>query len=183
MSFIHTIIKIQYIKEGYVEGYPPHLLSDVEMVDAFLPLSYPITEEAWTSFLEDDIISYFKDHYPLIDAEFEEPYKELVSSIAYYVQQLRDDTQALYTLPDWVYSYMLGSVIGPESNEQELGYLFDLLSIKDLDLEFDKVTAERCYQVSQEWLNKMIAIDEHRKPTMFGEPHVIKAQRLKEVAV
>lgn len=39
MTFIHDIIKIKYIREGYLPDYPPHLISDEEMCDAFL--KYP----------------------------------------------------------------------------------------------------------------------------------------------
>lgn len=34
--FIHDIIKIEYIRQGYLPDYPYHLISDKEMFDAFL---------------------------------------------------------------------------------------------------------------------------------------------------
>lgn len=44
--FLHDIIKIKYIREGYLPNYPPHLISDEEMCDAFL--KYPEGEATST---------------------------------------------------------------------------------------------------------------------------------------
>lgn len=36
MSIIHDIIKINYIQSGYLPNYPYYLISDKEMINAFL---------------------------------------------------------------------------------------------------------------------------------------------------
>ena len=36
MSYIHDIIKIKYVREGWLPNWPYHLISDQEMCDAFL---------------------------------------------------------------------------------------------------------------------------------------------------
>lgn len=36
MSLVHDLIKIKYVREGYLPNYPYHLISDSEMCDAFI---------------------------------------------------------------------------------------------------------------------------------------------------
>lgn len=174
--FIHDVIKIQLVNEGYLKDYPPCLLADSEMCDAFLPLSYPVSDEAWENFLSPSTFCMFKDYYPLLDLELEDEYRALVESIAYYVTQFKADLSDDASMPDWVYSYMNQSVIGPRSDEHDISDLADLLHIDSE--EFDVRMSVACYHISEAWLNKTLDEDEHRAPTMFGAPHVIKALRL-----
>lgn len=58
MSFIHDIIKIKYIREGYLSNIPYHLVSDEEMFYAFRGIEY-----------EEDVISGTVDN-PAINASF-----------------------------------------------------------------------------------------------------------------
>lgn len=174
--FIHDVIKIQYVNEGYLKDYPPCLLADSEMCDAFLPISYPVSDEAWQGFMSPDTFCMFKDYYPLLDPELEDEYRALVESIAYYISIFKSDLSDNASMPDWVYAYMNESVIGPRSDERDIMDLAKLLNLK-VD-EFDNVMAAACYHVSEAWLQKLIDVDEHRVPTMFGEPHVIKSLRL-----
>ena len=181
MSFVHDVIKIMYVGEGYLPNYPTHLTSDNEMVDAFLKIAYPVTDEVWEAFMEDDTVSFFKDTYPCPDETVEEQYRALVSSIAYYVSIFKSSTEDGKTLPDWVYAYMLGEVISPMSKEEEQEYLFDLLGMTQLNVTFDGAVASKCYTISDAWLRKTSNVDKERVPTVFGEPHVIKALRLTQI--
>ena len=70
--FTHDVIKQMYTLEGYLPNYPPHLISDEEMFEAFLPTKYfkldtrydevtfDITD--WKNYEDDSQPSYFKDH-------------------------------------------------------------------------------------------------------------------------
>lgn len=174
--FIHDVIKIQLVNEGYLKDYPPCLLADSEMCDAFLPLSYPVSDEAWENFLLPSTFCMFKDYYPLLDAELEDEYRALVESIAYYIAQFKADLSDDARMPDWVYSYMNQSVVGPRSDERDITDLAKLLNL-DKD-EFDAELSAACYHVSEAWLQKLLDVDEHRAPTVFGEPNVIKSLRL-----
>lgn len=80
-------------------------------------------------------------------------------------------------IPDWIYSYMLGIVVGPNSNIKDRHDLLVLLGTDNIDDEIDAVSVVKCYNTSKAWLN---SISSGRKdcPTIFGEPHVIKALRL-----
>ena len=38
--FIHDLIKIKYIREGYLPNYPYHMISDEEVFNAFINPDY-----------------------------------------------------------------------------------------------------------------------------------------------
>lgn len=178
--FIHDIIKIHLVQEGYLPDYPYHLISDEEMCDAFLPYVYDEADPyaGYTEF-QNASISFFKDNYPLIHPQLEDEYKLLVSEIAWHLNQLKQYKGAEYKLPYWVYSYMLGSVLGPNSDILDLHDLFVLLGTDNLYDEFTVTCARACYDKSVTWLKKLPTERKlHRPPTIFGEPHVIKACRL-----
>ena len=179
--FIHDIIKIKLSNSGYLMNYPPHLISDAEMCDAFLPYKYD--SEDPTSGYEDSMneeINYFRDTYPLVTDDLLDAYKLLISEIAYHINLLKTTTESEYVLPNWVYSYMLGEVVSVDSPIKDRHDLFVLLGVDNLYDEFNAECASACYSESQQWLNKLPAKQrEHRPPTMFGEPHVIKSLRLK----
>ncbi|MBQ2856519.1 MAG: hypothetical protein IJE78_05215 [Bacteroidaceae bacterium] len=179
--FIHDIIKIQLSRQGYLMDYPPHLISDAEMCDAFLPYVYDKDDP--TSGYEDSMnleINYFRDTYPLVDDSLLEEYKTLVSEIAYHINKLKTTTEADYVLPDWVYSYMLGVVVSENSPLKDRHDLFVLLGTDNLYDEFNTQCAQACYKESVNWLAKLPESQKvHRPPTMFGEPHVIKSLRVK----
>ena len=181
MSFAHDVIKLLYVKEGYLPNYPLHLISETELVDAFLQIEYPVTDDVWTAFLSSTASSFFQDMYPMLGLEVEAQYRALVECIAYHLQQFKQSTEDNKQLPDWVYSYMLGTTIGPHSTELDLDYIYNLFGMTDVNAVFDVVVGEKCYEVSEAWLKKSAHQDTHRAPTIFGEPHVIKALRLKLV--
>lgn len=170
MSMTHTIIKINLSKEGYLPNLPPHLISDEEMCDAFLP---KLTDG------ESSKPSYFYDNYPCISDTLSDDYHELVSCIDYHLNKLRDSVDSEYILPDWIYSYMLGAAVSVNSNVRDRHDLLVLLNLDNIDDEFTLETAVSCLSVSREWLHRL-PFDklDHRPPTMFGENHIIKSLRL-----
>lgn len=183
--FIHDLVKINLSRLGYLPDYPPHLISDEEMCDAFLPYVYDSTnpKSGYDDFMNAEI-NYFKDMYPLVDPSLEEEYKTLIDEIAYHINLLKKTTYNDYALPDWVYSYMLGSVVSVNSITKDKHDLFVLLGTDNLYDEFDEACSRACYNESVLWLSKLPkAKREHRPPTMFGEPHVIKSLRLRDLNI
>lgn len=177
MSFLHDIIKIQFVREGYLPNYPPHLIDDCEMLDAFLRYS------DWNSFESDDSPMYFRDYYPLLSDDLKEKYIDLMESIMYYIDQFKESEDDVRKLPDWVYSYMLGSVISVNSNILDIHDMLVSMGIDNLDDEFLPNACDMCYKVSESWLSKIPKVQlGKRVPTIFGEPHVIKSLRLTTVS-
>lgn len=184
-SFIHDIIKIKFVSEGYLPNYPPHLISDNEMCDAFL--NYPqddtkTEDELWEMFQEDTTPSWFKDKFPLETDLLLPQYKELVKNIAWHLSEFKSSLNDENVLPDWIYSYMNGSVISVSSTIPDIHDLLVLLGVDNLDDIFTPEAQLACYVVSKEWLAKTPSVlMKHRSPTVFGEPHVIKSLRLDEL--
>ena len=181
--FVHDIIKIKLLRLGYLPDYPPHLISDAEMCDAFLPYVYDAEDpySGYDACMEKEL-NYFRDTYPLITDELEKSYVELVSEIAYHLNELKTTLDTEYILPDWVYSYMLGSVVSVDSPLKDRHDLFVLLGTDNTYDEFNAECASACYSESEEWLKKLPSSQRvHRPPTMFGEPHVIKSLRVKSL--
>ena len=164
MSLIHDTIKINLSRLGYLPNYPYHMISDSEMCDGFL---------------SSDNTGYFFDYYPLLDNSLQLEYDALISAIRYYIYELKNPNSDDYTMPEWVYSYMLGSTISIKSDEYDISYLADMLNVK---IDFGVFSADMqrvCLDVSTKWLKKLSDADKlHRPPTIFGEPHVIKSLRL-----
>lgn len=203
MSFVHAVIKIQYIREGYLPNWPYHMISDDEMCDAFISIPESIsgyitsdyfgitvdktqTRVDWYgAFLNDNkLISYFKANYPLIDATISSYYKALVNRIFYEIQEFKNNPNDDKALPDWIYSYMLGVVIGPTSDKIDIHDMISssLMGTDNIDDDYTLDCAIQCLKISKDWLRKIIVSegDVIRPPTMFGEPHVLKAIRLFE---
>ncbi len=175
-SFIHDIIKMKYVRIGYLPNYPYHLISDIEMCDAFL-------NDKENSFC------FFYDNYPLLDNSLRIPYDNLVDSLKYHIEQLKkyqsneSTSSNYYTLPDWMYSYMMGEVLSVKSDKQDLHDFFVMLGMDNIDDEFNALISRRCLEISQIWLRKLPSEDKgNRSPTMFGEPHVLKYLRLNQVS-
>ena len=170
-KLIHNLIKLKYSKEGYLPNYPYHLISDTEMCDAFLndDKSKP---------------SYFYDNYPCLDSSLQEDYSKLVSSLKSHIDRLKSSKDAQYQLPDWVYAYMLGSVISVNSPELDRHDMFVLMNMDNNDDKFTADISKYCYTLSKQWLSKLVESKrDGRVPTMFGEPHVVKYLRLMNMEV
>lgn len=163
---IHDVIKIRYTRQGYLPDFPYHLISDAEMFDAFMR--------------ED---GFFFANYPE-PLGFEEQYQRLVDAIKYHIEQYNagqesSSVESLYTLPEWIYSYMIGETVGPGSPEQDRHDLFVLLDLDNMEDEFNSQIYAKIFRTSDRWTYKLSSEDrQHRPPTMFGEPHVIKSLRL-----
>lgn len=184
--FVHDLIKIHLIDLGYLPNYPPHLISDAEMCNAFLPISYVSSStdaEAWRKQSEEfqnSELNYFRDYYPLLSDELGESYTTLVNEIAYHLDQLKSSKDDLYILPDWVYTYMLGEVISINSSKLDIHDMLVKLGVDNMDDVFTAEASSKCLVESKEWLRKQTLVESiHRPPTMFGEPHVLKSLRLK----
>ena len=201
--FIHDLIKIKFIREGYLPNYPYHMISDEEMCDAFLN-----HKQGNVSITEDD--QYFYYAYPLIEgssAEVIAAWEHLRKSLLYHIHTFKYTKDSNFTMPDWVYSYMLGSVIGPRSDTLDIHDLISPLYVDNVEDKFGAEQAQACYEVSKKWIVKTrsaktsaITADDivtlHlpndlftvgdvisiRPATVFGEPHVIKSVRLGQVS-
>lgn len=180
MTYIHDCIKIRLSHEGYLMNYPYHLVSNEEMCEAFL-----------SQHTDNDSGAFF-DKYPRSIAEGAHllvQYNTLVSSIRYFLQQLINSGTEDYALPNWVYSYMMGSTIGKDSSVRDIQDLYKLLGGPAESEEFNSDLASSCFAVSQSWLRRFnnsesVEVDGIsillRPPTMFGEPHVLKSLRLSQ---
>ncbi len=166
MIFINNIIKIKYVSMGYLPNYPYHMISDKEMVNAFIGQGM-----------------YFDSIYPCPGETFQEDYNKLRSSIEATLSSYLEGTTD--TIPDWIYSYMLGNTITYTSDVRDIEYLYDLTGVKPItsfDL-FEQNLAAACLTVSKDWIKKQPASMRYRMPTMFGEPHVIKSLRLMQADI
>lgn len=198
MSFIHDVIKIQYVQAGYLPDYPYHLIADEEMCDAFVRLPESVQEYITPDYFGQTLdetkttidwfhayetssdAMFFRDNYPMIDLALEYPYKDLLNRIFYEIQEFKNNLDDDKMLPDWVYSYMLGVVIGPESSILDIhDFIYSMGTDNTYD-EYNLDCAIACLRISKEWLKKIIVPEgeAQRPPTMFGEPHVLKAIRL-----
>lgn len=166
--YIHNLIKIEYVRQGYLPNYPYHLISDREMIEAFI-------------IDNSEVDSYFTVNYPCMNTDtFGESYATLKAAIMYHLNNYLDYET---TIPDWVYSYMLGTVIGPNTPDREKGDLLTLLNLTN-EGDITENVCKSCLSVSEEWVRKLPpGRNDHRPPTMFGEPHVIKALRLNNVDI
>lgn len=178
---VNDVVKIRFTREGYLPNYPPHLISDNEMCDAFLKYGED-SEDNWNAFKSSIDASYFKDNYPLIDSTLESEYRTLVSNIAYHLNNYKSSTDDNRKLPDWIYSYMLGCVISVNSSQLDIHDMLVSMDTDNIDDIYTKEAAAACYKYSQAWLGRLPSSNlDHRPPTMFGEPHVIKYLRLLDV--
>lgn len=164
-------IKIKYIQTGYLPDWPYHLISDSEMLDAF------INNES----------NFFEDNYKLEsdDESLMKLYQALKDDILFFVNEAKR-LNTLSILPEWVVSYMLGAVVSETSNLKEIDDLIALSNLVD-DVpagQFNDILYRSNAKISREWIAKLpSAKKEHRPVSIFGEPHVIKSLRLAKVDV
>lgn len=198
---IHDIIKIRYSNEGYLPNYPPHLISDEEMFQAFLYTEY----------------SYFADNYRLENKSLTYEYNTLINALKFHICRYMSSISSWKTdIPNWVYQYMLGSVIGQNSDIRDIHYFLVGLNCDNMDDVITEESQSACYQLSVKYINKLnrsekyfnldtdlkdftdtekdaihkemqkydIKIDTNeifiRPPSMFGEQNLIKILRLRE---
>lgn len=177
--FLHDVIKIKYISLGYLPNIPYHLISDEEMFSAFHNAESPHD-------------CFFYNEYPPMPATDEErgnidpkspvPSKYAVLLDKIYRTILLYQDGEIQQLPDWIYSYMLGAVVGPHSDKRDIHDVIAPLGVDNPDDDYGDDASIKCYQESEEYLRKTLPANspDSRPPTMFGEPHVIKSLRLKK---
>lgn len=123
---------------------------------------------------------YFDVNYPLVAPALQEEYDLLVQSIKNHLTAYLEQK---VPIPNWVYSYMIGSAISVNSDPLDILYLRSSFNLEDIDAVFDGETSYNCYQESKKWVEKLTVPYEERPATMFGEPHVVKSIRLRQVDV
>lgn len=169
-NILHDVLKIKYSDEGYLPYYPYHLISEEEMIDAFI-------------FNESN---FFSDWYPCMYESVRAEYDELKSFIQTVCESYKNDPETS-TIPDWVYSYMLGEVVGPQSEQKDVHDLLVLLNLDNLYDEFTPHIMSSIVTVSKKALGtsrtRSNTENTYRPVTMFGEPHIIKYLRLEKVSV
>lgn len=180
------VIKAKLTSEGYLMEYPYHMISRSEMFDAFIDTSWCKLIPDGTTYVENtvehiserDQSKYFDANYPLLSKspEIVSAYSNLVDCICYHILMCKLNQQD-YIIPNWIYSYMLGSTISVTSSIQDIHDMLTLMGIDNLDDEFLAEAELKCYQISSRWVRKFNVA---RPPTIFGEPHVIKSLRLGE---
>jgi len=125
---------------------------------------------------------YFHDNYPIVSADMQAEYNTLMQKMLDLIIEFKSNDSTDAVLPDWVYSYMLGAVVGPNSDKRDIHDLLVLLGCDNIDDDFDATACVECYAVSASWVKRFgINTDQSRPPTMFGEPHVIKSLRLQQI--
>lgn len=162
MSIIYDIAKIKYSNEGYLPDYPYHMISDKEMFDAFI----------------NNQDNFFSDNYPCPGEEFEEIYSDILDKIRYHIDKyLEDET---YQIPVWIHSYMLGGVIGINSDERDRRDYIELLGVDASPTnEFTDEVYRETYSISDDVISKLSSTDaQHRPITIFGEPDVVKQLKI-----
>lgn len=165
---LHDVIKIQLSRKGYLPNYPPHLISDAEMCDAFL--GYYDTSIRHK-------LDMFHATYPE-PVGFEIPYfnltKGMYDILQDYKLQVVDNPDA--ELPNWIYAYMLCTVVGPNSSEVDRHNALVLMGLDNVDDALTPEVYTRCLKISDIWLSKYEA--DSRPLGLFIEPHIIKYLRL-----
>lgn len=166
MSLMQDIVKMNFVRSGYLPNYPYHMISNAEMCNAFL------------AFDHGQYSGYMVDRYPCVGASLEDKYQILLHSMHEQLLNFLENDGEI--IPDWIYSYMVGSTVGPNSNVYDIHDLLVLLDADNIDDVFTEQAAEVCLKVSSKWLSKLPS-GGTRPPSMFGEPHVIKSLRLAQV--
>ena len=138
---VKDIIKIRYSNDGYLPDYPYHMISDREVVSAFA---------------DNNGAGFFADSYPCLvqEADFLKAYNQLFLSIMFYIVSEFCLENTDITMPDWVYSYMLGSTISVNSDALDIHDLSVSLGTSNMSDEFTLACSEACLKVSEQWLGK-----------------------------
>ena len=186
---IHDIIKMKYVNLGYIKkNYPYHLISDEEMFNAFIDLGDEDFNANTT--MIDPNVRFFDDYYPNPFAEDDYIYErknsngEVIERISlsetystlkeYILACIKDYLDSKASLPNWVYTYMLGEVIYQQSDYLDIQDLLVMLDCFNIDNEYTREACIKSFIVSLRY----VATDtDDRPPTIFGEPHIIKMLR------
>ena len=187
MSFLHDVIKIQFINIGYLPNTPYHLISDKEMFKAFYNRDAYVEGSTTSCFFKD--FYYYPEDWVKYSDILPAAYEELRLKIEEIVYKYIEADQPV---PNWVYSYMLMRPITFESDELDIAYLHNLLDEYFEEPEELKVAGEylfteemayRCYIVSSDWIRRNPVKQYDRPATIFGETHVTKNLRLAQASI
>lgn len=141
----YNIIKIRLSDEGYLPDYPPHLISDEEMCEAFL--QKPTNKEEDNNLVE---FQYFDDKYPLVAQDLQSAYDNLKLAIKYHFARFLTSVKSFkQEIPDWVQSYMLLSTVSMTSSQQDRHWMLTQLNCDNID---DVITEEcqlKIYKISK----------------------------------
>lgn len=191
MSLIHDIIKIKYIELGYLPDQPYHLISDAEMCDAFIhrddrgySVYDPVTQHDLYS---DDIkvSGYFVDNYNLEGMKtckqyfsMQQSYVELVRAMLHYTSDLRSSFELEYVLPNWMYQFMIGSVIHSTSPEKDRHDSLVLFEEDNIDDEFTPEFYDKVFMSSKYYIDKLprtaVRLSEGLSSDLYQYPDVIQ---------
>ena len=203
MSLIHDIVKIKYVDEGLLPYWPYHLISDEEMFEAFIlsdecafDIYYPEPSDcceevieahrSLRSFLKTMISEYVINEY------YGGVYGDSDGCICTCIDRSKVKRNSfgfeIDKVPDWVYTYMLGEVIGPESKEHDRHDLFVAMNIDNVYDEFTDDIYMSILKMSKNQIAKVResftgTIDSERVPTIYGEPGIIYQLRVEDVSI
>ena len=191
MSLVNDTVKIKLVKYGYLKNYPPHLLSDEEMIEGF----YKYFEDFYYKPMKREyenpahvdpypIISTYADNQDDVMIEYLDILYDYIKSSCTSALELAQVQGEDVTVDDWIYSYMLGSVVGPKSDSKDIHDLLVLMNVDNIDDIFTRIASETCYKISKKWIAKTyLGSINKRPPSVFGELHVIKSLRLDQVSI
>lgn len=191
MSLVNDTVKIKLVRYGYLKNYPPHLLSDEEMIEGF----YKYFEDFYYKPMKSEYENpAHVDPYPMISVRANDQYDDMIEHLDVLYDYIKSScTRALelahaqgedIIVDDWIYSYMLGSTVGPKSDTRDIHDLLVLMNADNIDDIFTRIASETCYKISKKWIAKTyLGSSNKRPPSVFGELHVIKSLRLDLVSV
>lgn len=170
-SMLIDTIKIKYVELGYLPNWPYHMISDEEVLKAFIMNDVNFYTDNYCS--SPDLWDIHINSIDLL--------QELITVMK---RAVSDVLKHKIELPNWIYPYMLGEVVGPKSSTKDIDDLIELCNLKGI-VPSGEMTPTLCttlFKISYAWLMKIPQqqlIDEyHTVPSIFGEPHVIKSLRL-----
>lgn len=138
----NDIVKIKYSNEGYLPNFPPHLISDEEMCEAFIQC---------------ETFEYFRQTYKLVNIDLLEDYYRLIRALRYHICRFVSKIEGWHVdeLPEWVYSYMLGEVINNNSDQRDKHYLLTGIGMDNIDDEITSDIQKRCLEVSKHHVDSL----------------------------
>ena len=170
MDLLHDDIKINLRRLGYLPNYPYHLISEEEMVSAFIKSD----------------VNFFSYFYACPWPSLQEDYQMLKDAIILHLDRYLQSigSSQLYTIPNWVYSYMMSAAVSQHSDVLDRHDMFVLMNMDNIDDEYTESIAVGCLNLSKLWIARLPDSQRlDRPPTMFGEPHVIKLLRLSSISL
>jgi len=103
-------------------------------------------------------------------------YSSLVKAIHYHITAFKQREFPEERMPDWIYSYMLRSVISINSDIPDIHDLICPLGVDNIDDYFEGDQSVACFRASDDWLRRAIGTPRYRflpplnYPYMWVEP-------------